>query len=56
MTSDTKVGEVYLEILGKDAAAGVTLTPERMALEKKLVRKIDLRLMPMMMLICMFRI
>ena len=41
---------VYLDTI--DDEAGNTVAGDRIAQEKKLLRKIDMRMMPMMMLIC----
>lgn len=42
---------VYLDTI--DDEIGTTFAGDRIAQEKKLLRKIDTRMMPMMMLICM---
>lgn len=44
---------VYLDTI--DDEAGTVFAGDRIAQEKKLLRKIDMRMMPMMMLICTCR-
>lgn len=55
MGIDTKEAVVLLELSGEQLNESVITdaqSPERVALEKRLLWKIDRRLMPMMMLIC----
>jgi len=44
-------GETFHEDVVKDAVQMTALTPEELALEKKLVRRIDLLIMPLIILV-----
>lgn len=53
---DDQKGHLHLKTVGADVDLNEMFGEERKKKEKALVRKVDLRMMPLMMLICKFGI